>query len=301
MTATHRRMFFWAFLLFFYGLAWYKWQEGQWFYQIDPTIFFPRFDGISWLFMQTGFHKALIEYPFLRILMDVLFYGFPLGFGVAAWTWPENTRFLAWVWLLVNWVYVQFYCLFPTNSIEAHIVWLLFPLLFAMRSLSNYYFVLQGLRYYFLYFFFSAAIWKLVAGGAFEPLQMSGILLEQHKEWLLYAGDEWQARLIIFLIEWPVAGLLLYWLALLAELSFGLGFITRKYDKMLIVFFTGFLFFDYLIMRIPYFEVSPFLLTLWFSRHEPPVKAEKGVVTEIPLQPVMETLPETETTPPEGL
>lgn len=270
LTPKNRSGFTTLWLLLFYGLALYKWMQGQWLYQVDPVFFFPRPDGITWLFMETGFHKILIRFPFLFRVMDLFFYGFPLFFAWVRWIAPKRTLVVALIWLIINWVYVQAYCLFPTNSIEAHIAWLFFPLLFATKSLNGFYLMMHGLRYYFLFFFFSAGIWKLVAGGAFEPLQMSGILLEQHKDWLLYAGDYWQAKLIRQLIEWPLAGFVLYWISLLIELSFGIGFITKKLDKLLIVFFIGFLAFDYLIMRIPYFEVSPFLLTFWYSRHEQP-------------------------------
>lgn len=276
MTELHRKRGTLAWVLLFYLLAGYKWWQGMWFYQADPYLLLPRFDGTTWLFMLTGWHHQVLAYKAWQYTLDGLFYALP---GIYAWVYlmrPKLASRLAVVWLLINWVYVQLYCSLGINSIEAHIAWLLFPLLFMARSLQRYYLILHGLRYYFLYFFCSAGLWKLWLGGAWEPTTMSGILLEQHKEWLLTAPtDYWQRRLIIFLIEVPLLGFALYWMAILIELSFGAGFFTRRADATLFVLFILFLIFDYVVMRIPYFDVSPFLLTLWYSYLKAPAPLSK--------------------------
>jgi hypothetical protein len=253
-----------------------KWWQGLWLFQFDPFMFTTRFDGTTWLFMQSGLHLFVLHYNWAAIVLDVLFYGFPAIYLIVYFNKPNIASKIAWIWLLVNWVYVQCYTLFPTNSIEAHIPWLLFPLLFCTVSLRSFYFVMQGQRYFFLYFFLSAGIWKLVNGGAFEPTQMSAILMDQHKDFLITSPDYWQSKIIYLLISMPLTAFALYWLGILIELSFIIGFFSRRYDRLLVVFFVLFLAFDHLLMRIPYIEVTPFLLPLLYSHFGLPERGRKG-------------------------
>ena len=265
LNAAHRKNFTFWWIFLFYLLATGKWMQGQWLYQHEPFMFSTRFDGVTWLFMQTGIHTWLLKSKALTIILDVLFYGLPLVFYAVFLKRPLTARWLPWLWLLVNWVYVQCYTLYPTNSIEAHIGWLLFPLLFCCNGMRSFYVVFHALRYFFLYFLFSAGIWKLAKGGAFLPTQMSAILMEQHKDFLVTSPGYWQTDLIYSLIKMPITSFVLYWIGLIIELCFVIGFFTRRYDRVLITLFILFLVFDYLIMRIPYFEVAPFLLILLYS------------------------------------
>lgn len=268
LTETQRGNFIRLWVLVFYILAFIKWLQGLWLYQFAPFMFNTRFDGVSWLFMQTGLHRWLLLHAWGQIGMDLLFYACPLLYFFVWRKNPEKAHWVAWVWLIINWVYVQAYTLFPTNSIEAHTAWLLFPLLFCARSLTSFNLLLQGLRYFFLYFFCSAAVWKLVQGGAFEPLQMSAILMEQHKEFLVTSPHNLHADLLYGLINHPNLSFALYWFGIVVEAVFVTGFFTRRFDKWLAGLFILFLLFDYLVMRIPYFEVMPLLLTLLFAQHK---------------------------------
>jgi len=48
-------------------------------------------------------------------------------------------------------------------------------------------------------------------------------------------------------------------------LFFIIGFFTRRYDRLLIALFILFLLADQFIMRIGYYEVTPFLIPLWIG------------------------------------
>jgi hypothetical protein len=271
LTELNRKKFTQWWIAIFYGLAIFKWSQGLWLYQFEPFLFSTRFDGISWLIMETGIHLRLLNNKAFLVIADLLFYGCPLLYLVVFHLKPLYAARFAWFWLLVNFFYVEVYTLFPTNSIEAHTAWLLFPVLFAMRSLKSFYLIMNGLRYFFLFFFFSAGIWKIVNGGVFEPSVMSAILMEQHKEYLVSSGNYWQAKMIYFLIGLPLLSYALYWIGTLIELSFLIGLISKRFDKLLIVGFLAFLVFDFLIMRIPYVEVTPFLLTMIYGNYKLPI------------------------------
>ncbi len=270
ITNQHRQRFTIGFLIIFYVLAIYKLVNGLWLFQAAPYFFINRFDGTTWLLMQTGIHQWLLDNKNGWLLFDAAFYFMPV---VWYFTFRNNEKagtVIAIVWLVINWLYVQCYTLFPINSIEGHIGWLLMPLLFATTRLKSFYYVMHGLRYFFLFFFASAGIWKLRQGGFFYPEQMSGILLLQHANYLVSAPESLFTKFIYFLIRHEAIGYALYIAATLLELVFIIGFFTRRYDKWLIVGFALFLLMDRLVMRIPYFEVLPLVMTFYFSKYNEP-------------------------------
>ena len=270
ITTRHRQQFTVSFLIIFYALAVYKLVNGLWLVQAAPYFFINRFDGTTWLLMQMGIHQWLLDNRPGWILFDIAFYAMPLAWYFI---YKKNTTagtIVAIAWLIINWLYVQCYTLFPVNSIEAHIAWLLMPLLFATTRLTSFYYVMHALRYFFLFFFASAGIWKLRQGGVFYPQEMSGILLMQHADYLVSASDGLFTKFIYFLVKHEYIGFAFYITATLLELSFIIGFFTRRYDKWLIVAFGLFLLIDVLVMRIPYFEVLPLVLPLFFSKYREP-------------------------------
>ena len=142
-----------SYLLIFYLLAIWKWLDRTWLYQYQPFVFRTRMDGFTWLFMQGRLHQYFIQHPFGFLLLDLLFYSIP---GLYYYFYSKSIKFIpvaGFMMLLVNWIYVQLYTLYPTNSIEGSIAWLLMPMLFMMANLRSFWLFMRGLRYFFLFFF----------------------------------------------------------------------------------------------------------------------------------------------------
>lgn len=267
MTLLHRKAFTKWYCILFYLLFFFKLCNGMLLFQLQPHLFNLRFDMVTWLLMKTGLHQWLTDNPTGWIVFDASFYVLPLLYWL---TYRKNMKAataLAFAMLIVNWVYVECYTLYPANSIESYIAWLLFPCLFATASLKSFYYVLHGLRYFFLYFFVSAAVWKVVQHGVFNLEEMSGVLLYQHKEYLASSPHNWYSAIIYWLINHPVISYVLYAAAAICEGYFIIGFFTKKYDRYLIAIFGLFLIMDVLIMRIPYWEVCPFILVLVYGKY----------------------------------
>ncbi len=236
--------------------------NGMWLYQMQPNIFLTRFDGFTWIFLNTGIHQWLLNNKEGWFMFDTAFYAITFIYFLSHNVFKTGSLMIAILMLIINWVYVQCYTLYPTNSIEAHQAWLLFPIAFLGTNEKTFRLLIEGLRYFFLFFFASAGLWKIVTGSVFNIEQMSGILLYQHADLLLTSPGYWQTNLIQWLITHPTIGFILYIAASLLELVFIAGFFTKKYDHLLIVCVIVFLLFDQLIMRIPYYEILPFLITL---------------------------------------
>ncbi len=234
-------------------------------YQFQPSFFYTRDDIFTWLFMQIRLHQWLLFNPAGCMVSDILFYSAPMLFFQVVRHKPGWTTPAAVYLLIINWIYIQCYTLYPTNSIEGHLAWLLFPFIFMFRDKETFAVLFEGLRYFFLFFFCSSGIWKVVQGGVFNPAQMSGVLLFQHDTMLVSSPLYWQSRLVVFLIQHQTTGYLLYCCAAALQLLFLIGFFTKKFDRWLAAGFVIFLLMDYLVMRISYIEVLPLLLTLTVS------------------------------------
>ena len=246
----------------------YKWLNGLFLYQLQPSFFYTRQDLVTWLFMQTGLHQWLLNNKPGWILFDALFYSMPLLYFLSFKYFKKASAAIAVCMLIVNWCYVQCYTLYPSNSIEGHIAWLLFPVILVAANPKTFSLLFQGLRYFFIFFVASAGVWKLAQGGLFSPSQMSGVLLFQHNQLLTGSPAYWQSLLILYFIQNPHLSYLLYLSATLLELFFFTGFFTKKYDRLLVLLFLLFLIMNFLIMRMPYFEIAPLLLTLLLKPDE---------------------------------
>ncbi len=271
LNEQHRKQIIRAFCIVFYLLMLLKWKNGFLLYQLQPVLFNTRFDLFVWVFMKTGIHQWLLNNPSGWLAFDVAFYSMPLLYLLA---WLKSIKLAsaaAVLMLVVNYTYIECYTLYPANSIESYSPWLLFPFLFMVSNLRSFYFILHALRYFFLFFFVSAAVWKFVQGGIFNIDQMSGVLLFQHKEYLASSPGFWYTSFIYWLISYRYVSYFLYVAATLLELSFITGFFTKKYDRLLAAAFILFILADILFMRIPYWEVSPFLITFLFSKYSLPL------------------------------
>ncbi|MFP5042655.1 hypothetical protein [Parasediminibacterium sp. JCM 36343] len=247
----------------FYGLMLYKYANGMLLTQINPAFFYSREDIFTWAFMQLGLHQWLLNNTAGCVLMDILFYSAPAIY-LLHFRYTNRTAYLTALYMLVvNWAYVQCYTLYPSNCIEGHTPWLLFPCLFMARKEATFNILLDGLRYFFLFFFASAGLWKIRHGSVFYAGQMSGILLGHHIQLLTNSPEYWQSKFILWLVKHQLIAYSLYVGATLMELFYLIGFFTKKYDILLICIFLVFLVMDHFIMWIPYYEVMPFLLTLY--------------------------------------
>jgi hypothetical protein len=120
-------------------------------------------------------------------------------------------------------------------------------------------------RYTFIYALGTAGVWKVARGAAFQSNELSNILIMQHSNYLTNNCTEFLCQVHFFLIENPSFSYALYVGATILELAFLVGFFTKKYDKWLVVLALTFVFFDHLVMRIPYWAILVSALPLWFS------------------------------------
>ncbi len=114
----------------------------------------------------------------------------------------------------------------------------------------------QGARFYLLYIFVSAALWKILRGAIWSNGHMSFILEAQQLDYLLQHPGALKSSVLSFLISNHTAAQFLFTLTVIVQFSFAAGFFTKKYDRWLLAAMLLFMLFNYLAMGILSFELA---------------------------------------------
>ena len=221
---------------------------------LDITRFLYHHSGI-WALIDNNFYVAAF--------FDTLYFLLPITYLILLYQKNNWNYLVAWVLVFYNLFYSVAVNASLESGIEPHYVFILMPILFTSRKELGYMYTYNFVRYCFLYIFLSAAIFKLVNGGAFHMEQLSGALIANHSSLLLINPEWWYSKFISFIIAHKQVGYGLFFTAVTLQLSFSVGFFTSKFDRILQFLFVGFLIMDLLLMRINYFQTGIFLCLLW--------------------------------------
>jgi len=249
--------------LFYYALFLFAFFNHKLFAQVQPMYFTYNRDLGEVFLIAVGLPKWLIAHPHWYVFLDIAVLVFPV-LVMARFYWKDRFSIVLGV-LFTGFLWSYFLlqsCLLHT-SLQPYVPYVLLSCLFWFNSEANFKLVVRVARLVLIYVLASAAIWKIGRGAAFETSEMSNILLVQHANYLTGNCTEWICRLHFFLIEHTVLAQCLYVAAIVLELSFVVGFFTKKYDRLLLGLLLTFVFFDQLVMRIPYYAILVAWMTLW--------------------------------------
>ena len=255
----------WYLVWFVIYYAW-MFSTGLLFSQVQPVFFLNRLDITGNILMLGNLQHKLINSQGLRIIFDILYLLLPCLLTFSYYNKSKAVPYVAIATSIFSLVYNYFYTLMIFVSPEVLVVWIFVPLVFTTLSIKGFYFRLHTVRFIFLVFFLSSALWKIRAGGIFNTDQMSGVLKSQHAPHLVNNISDWYAGIMSWLINHPAISYILYLFAFLAEFSFIVGFFTTRFDKYLIILFCMFIIGDYFFMEINYCSWLAFLGCLYFSR-----------------------------------
>jgi hypothetical protein len=239
-------------------------------FQYRPIFFNYNRDLTELGLIATGLPRWMIAHPVSFIVADLLAFVLPLP---VIWQNLRSRSFSPWPGILF-FVYLALYLLLANIFWQDHhepyiLFFLLAPVWTTARS-DRFYGILTVCRYYFLYLFVSAAIWKIARGAVFNGEEMSRILLLHHTDWLTGACSSVTCRVYSWLISHPAPAQALYIGGVVVEACFVLGFFTRRWDRLLIALAILFVISDLWVMRIPYWTILLGLVPLWLSSPVPP-------------------------------
>lgn len=250
-------------LLFYYLILFSFLHDNRLLSQYQPLFFNHNRDLTELWLIAAGLPRWMIAHPSSFTIADTLAFLLPfpllLTIGKSRRAAPlSGVIFLAYFAL-----YLLMADIFWQVHHEPFIILLLLGLAWTTNRPDRFYQLLTIARYYFLYIFVSAALWKLARGSVFNGSEMSRILLLHHTDLLTDPCTSLTCRVYRWLIDHPAWSYSLYLCGALVEASFIVGFFTRRWDRLLIVLAIAFVIADLLLMRIPYWTVLIGAFTLW--------------------------------------
>jgi len=233
--------------------------------QVHPVFFHYNRDLAELMLIGSGLPRFMIAHPVCFAFADTLGFLLPIPLLGYAFRKDRFSPLLGWVFC----AYVTLYLLLADLFWQIHhgpfILYVLLAFAFVTNREERFYSILRGCRYYFLYIFVSAAIWKTVRGAVFDGQEMSHILLLQHIDLLSSDCQTALCRFYAWLIGHPAVAQSLYIGAVLMESVFVVGFFTRRFDRSLLGLAVLFVAADLLVMRIPYWTMLLGGITLWMD------------------------------------
>lgn len=245
---------------FYFAMIWlvYRFWGNTLFSQLAaPVLIYPSIDNTFWIFHVLNIPNFVTQHQFIATIFDLLLFFFPILFIKT-----QNKWFAVGYTLLIATYHIVF-ATYSAHHFHSLIGLIVISITFCTADEVRHQRLWEAARYYFLFVMASAALWKLFRGAPFYPNQMVNILKAQHAQYFAEHHSSLFTHFYQFLIQNSAIAQSLYWLAILLELVFLVGFFTKKWDKLLLVLFLTFIVINYCVMGIFSFELSVFGILLW--------------------------------------
>jgi hypothetical protein len=221
----------------------------------QPPFIFPEDEIIYRLFLTSGIPQFITSGSLVPALFDVCWYALPVLFLLTL----DRAYVIAFTILTL--IYFLTYNIAAAHHYHSLIGLIVISIPFWSKKETRFHFLWEAARYYWLYVLASAALWKLFRGSVFYTDQLSNILKSQQINLLLQHPDTFRAHIAQYLIAHPPVAHIILLLNVAVQLSFLVGFFTKKFDGYLFVLAIIFVIANYYVMGI----VSTELLILNFT------------------------------------
>lgn len=204
------------------------WISGAGFTGLSGNGFFSLgVDPLAWLPFATGLPQWLTGHAWACLLSDTLI---AAGILIALKNpmrsvWAKGMMLACLLW------YFSITAYLGHRNFQTGIFLVWFPYIFS--GMQSKQMAWEALRYFVLFFYFSAALFKIGEGQWLQPEHMSNILKAQFIPYYLEGQSGLRISVNQFLANKPGIGTWLFNLSVLAELLPVLGFFTRRYDKLI--------------------------------------------------------------------
>ena len=216
-------------------------------------------DPLRWIFYLLRLPQLVLSYSWLAIAVDVAI----LTLFIALLVRPHNHWLALSLLILLMFYYATLTGYLTHRNYQTGFFLLLFPFVFSRNSSKLHAF--QALRYFLLFFYLSAALLKDSSGAMTDPHHFSRVLQLQFLPYYLESNTGWRTGLNQYLVSHIKLAYVLYVGAFLLELSALAGFLTRRFDRLLALFFVIFHLLNWCLMDIAPFGQLSLLCLLFFS------------------------------------
>lgn len=222
----------------------------------QPVFLFEQTETVYRLFLASGIPQFVTGNAFVSIAFDVALFVLPLAFVFTL------RRGFAIAFSVLLLIYFFTYNLVTGHHYHGLAGAILITIPFWTKNPTRFELLWQACRYYLLYIFSSAALWKILRGSVFYKEQMSNILKAQQLDLLLQQPDSFRAQAAQYLIANPDIAHAVLIINVVVQLCFLVGFFTRRADSILFILLIVFCAANYFVMNIVSAELLILNLTL---------------------------------------
>jgi len=222
----------------------------------QPPFIFDETETVYKWYKLTGIPQFITANSFISACFDISLLVFTVGFLLS------KRRIFAVLFSLVALNYFLSYNMVTGHHYHGLVGLLVISIPFWFKSEQRFNFSWEAVRYYFLYIFSSAACWKVLRGSAFYHDQLTNILKNQQINLLLQNPNNYKAHIAQFLISHSHFSHIVLLVNVILQLSFAIGFFTKKYDRVLFALAITFVVANFLVMGILSMELLILNLTL---------------------------------------
>ncbi len=221
-----------------------------------PLFLFGQTEFFYRLYINSGIPQFITSNTIISALLDISLLILTIGFLMSF-----NRAFIL-LFTLVVFNYFITYNLVTGHHYHGMFGLIIMTLPFWFKKEEKFNLAWDLARYYFLYVFASAALWKILRGSAFYDLQLSDIIKSQQINLLLQTPESFKSHIAEYFIGHPAISHFILLLDVFVQGSFIVGFFTKKYDRVLLMLAILFVVADYYVMGIVSFEILIMGLTL---------------------------------------
>jgi hypothetical protein len=250
-----QKLYYINYFIFFFGFVLFSYFNQRLLSQYQPSYFNFNRDLLELLIIATGLPKFLIGHPIIFFYLDILLIVIPIALILYTLIIRKKSVILGLIFSIYLLLYLLLQNIFLQIHLESYVAFVMLSLLFIFKSEIRIAAIIKLVRLLFLYVFVSAALWKILRGSVFYTDQMQNLLIGQHAAYLSNHCNSYLCDIYTFLIAHKNVAQFLYVFATFLELSFVIGFFTKKYDLYLLILAILFFAADHLVMLIPYWQI----------------------------------------------
>jgi len=240
----------------------YRWLAHSLMGQLAAPVFvFPYVDLTYWGLHLARIPQWIVSHHAVAVLFDVLLFG--AAFGSFFFT---KKRIFPILFGLLYFVYFVSYNSFGAHHTHCMVGILLISIPFWFRNEKTFDLLWEGLRYFTLWVYSSAFLWKLFRGSLFNYEQGVANFMNENAAHIALNPDAWMNNIYAFFIAHPGLSFIVSTGAILVEGLFIIGFFTKKYDWWWFVLPIIFHTMTYLFIHVMFYELLIFNLTFLVKR-----------------------------------
>ncbi len=221
-----------------------------------PVFIYPYVDLTYWALHLINIPQFISRHYGLALCFDILLFIAALGgfFFIQKRVFPITFGIL-------YLIYFVSYNSFGIHHTHCMVGVLLISIPFWFRNNRTFTLLWEGLRYFTLWIYFSAFLWKLLRGSLFNYHQGLANFMNENATHIALNPDGWLTPLYTFFIAHPGLSFVASTIAILMEGLFFIGFFTKKYDWWWFVLPIIFHTMTYLFIHVMFYELLILNLT----------------------------------------